>query len=86
MVHAAGGVSGDATAGGGCGRDGMVVVAPSCVSFRMNAGMTLSVNTVIALSCTEQLEHLVCTCDDSVGAAEEGPVHGAMRLVAEMHV
>ena len=69
MVHAAGGVSGDATAGSGCARGGMVVVAPSCVSFSMNAGITLSVNTVIALPCTEQLEHLVRACDDFVGAA-----------------
>ena len=50
---AAGGVSGDGCAGGG-----MMVVVACFVSFSMNASMTLSVDTMITLPCTEKLERL----------------------------
>jgi len=50
---AAGSVFGDGCAGGG-----MVVVVSCFVSLSINASMTLSADTLIALPCTEKLECL----------------------------
>jgi hypothetical protein len=68
-VVRADGLSGDATAGGGCAGGGTVVEVPCFVFFIMNAGMTLPAETVIVLPCTEQLERLVSAFDDSVRTA-----------------
>jgi hypothetical protein len=50
---AVGGVSGDGCAGGGT-----VVTVLCFVLFSMDASITLSTDTMIALPCTEKLERL----------------------------